>query len=109
MQVRRRRFFQAKDRLCFINAGRIVILNSSNPEATPGLESRVAVAGEAVALFYLPAARAGETGDIDYSISLISLARAMAPVLVLTSNFANTFFKCHFAVDSAMRERSLIS
>lgn len=47
--------------------------------------------------------------QFSHSISRISLARAIAPVLVLTSSFANTFFKCHFAVDSAMRERSLIS
>src|SRR5687767_5188685 len=40
-----------------------------------------------------------------YSINRISLARAIAPVLVLTSSLANTFFKCHFAVERAMRER----
>ena len=45
----------------------------------------------------------------NYWSNCSSLARAMAPVRVLTSSLANTFFRCHFAVDTAMRERAPIS
>src|SRR5688500_20226558 len=56
----------------------------------------------------------GAAGDYlrcrsDQSTSLSSRARARAPVLVLTSSLANTFFRCHFAVDKAIWDWRLIS